>query len=153
MLGRYHIFQSCIFDGSRCSSPELQSTHINHRSYCGVIRLWKQILQTSLSRSSSSSRRSLALAWMSMKTLTISCWRPIRGDQLRPLRFTSPSIVSSSLSIIRFCDDNSFRRICIAIQKSRYSHHSQMSSRYCLHHHLQSSIKMAHHGTYTAQWT
>jgi len=68
--------------------------------------------QTSLRRSSSSSRRSRALAWMSMNKLTTSCWRPVNGDQLRPLRFTSASIVSSSLSIIRFCDDSSFRRIC-----------------------------------------
>lgn len=86
------------------------------------------LLQTSLSRSSSSSRRSRALAWMSINMLTISCWRPIRGDQLRPLRFTKASIVSSSLSIIRFWDDSSFRRICRTIklqilQMNHYHYH------------------------------
>ena len=69
-----------------------------------------------------------------MNTFMISCWRPISGDQLRPLRFTSDSIVSSSLPIIRFCDDSSFRRICIAINKSGFSHYSRMSLRRSYHH-------------------
>jgi len=84
---------------------------------------------TSFRRSSSSSRRSRALAWISTKTLTISCCRPISGDQLRPLRFTSASIVSSSLSIIRFCDDNSFKRICTTAYFSKFSLWRQV---YCI---------------------